>query len=92
MSDLNLEGAPDSPIERLNWLFEREVEFLRDLHVAYSRAYFDARLGGQLDDALGLHLHGKKKVLAMTRRENYRRGSSVRWQDNIDRRSAPYWD
>lgn len=87
-----LSGAPDNPVERLSWLFDQEVEFLREIHQLYSRAYFDARLSGELEQALALRLHGKKKVLAMTRRENHMRGSSVRWNDGLDRTSTAYWD
>lgn len=90
--DLTLDGAPDNAVERLSWLFAKEVELLQHLHGLYSRAYFDARLAGELDEALELHLHPKKKVLAMTRRENWQRGSSVRWNDGVDRTSTAYWD
>jgi hypothetical protein len=79
---------PDDPLERLLYLLEIEQLVERELEAAYSRAYFDARLTGQIDAAMDLRRHSRKDILAMTRRLNHEAGLQVSWGDGLDRRSV----
>lgn len=54
---------------------------LLELHDAYQRCYYRARVEQRFDAALDLHLHSKKQAIAFTRHENFRRGSSLKWGD-----------
>jgi hypothetical protein len=87
---LNLDDAPESPIERLLWLSGVMEEVKRELDADFARTYYEARVSGAFDTALGLGLHSKKRALAFTRRENERRGRTVRWNDGIDPTSTAY--
>lgn len=82
-SILNLDQAPVDALERLLWLSGVAEEAKAELDYAYRVAYFDARLERRLDAAIGLGLHRPRRVLAMTRAENERRGRSVRWGDDF---------
>lgn len=80
---LDLADLPDDPLERLAHLLDVEDQVRERLEAAYARAYYDARLTGQIDAAIALRRHGRWRILAMTRAENFRRGSSVRWGDSL---------
>lgn len=80
---LNLEQAPDDALKRLLWLSGVAEQAKTELEAAYRLAYYDARLEQRIHPALGLGLHGKKRVLAWTRAENESRGRSVRWGDGL---------
>ncbi|HVQ18899.1 MAG TPA: hypothetical protein VMT27_07675 [Actinomycetes bacterium] len=82
-SILNLKDAPDDPIERLIWLggVKEQVEAEMDRH--WTEAYFWSRFTGRLDTALGLGLHGRKRVMAYTRAGNESRGRTVKWGDGL---------
>lgn len=79
---LDLTGLPDDPLEALAFLLDVEAQVKGELERAYARTYFEARLGGVIDVAIDLRRHGRKRILAMTRRLNYEGGSSVRWRDS----------
>lgn len=85
-----VESPPHDALERLAWLTEKRREFDGWLEGEYQLAYFEARLTGRLEDALALALHGRKRVLAWTRRENSLRGRMVRWSDGADKTSTGY--
>ena len=81
---LNLEAMPHDPLEQLLWLKGVKAAVARELDEAYAEAYFNARLQGRFDAALGFGIHGKKKALALTRAANTRKDRQVRWGDGID--------
>jgi hypothetical protein len=87
---LNLDDAPESPIERLLWLSGVMEEVKRELDEEFASTYYEARVSGVFDSALAVGLHSKKKALAYTRKENERRGRTVRWGDRIDPTSTAY--
>ena len=87
---LNLGEAPDDAIQRLLWLSGVKEAAMRELDDAYAEAYFEARLTGRFDAALDLHLHGRKRALAMTRSVNNARRRMVRWGDGADPSSSAY--
>jgi hypothetical protein len=87
---LNLQEAPESPIERLMWLSGVMEEVKEELDAEFRRAYYEARLQKQLEPALALGLHSRKRILAYTRAENEKRGRTVRWQDGVDPTSTAY--
>lgn len=77
--DLDL---PGDPIRALLYLSGVHDAVARELDQQWRRAYFEARLTGRIDQALALHLHARKRVLAYTRAENERRGRVIRsWGD-----------
>lgn len=78
---LNLESAPDDPIERLVWLGGVKEAVEREMDEQWVQAYFWARFTGRLDAALDLGLHSRKRVMAYTRRGNEHAGRMVRWGD-----------
>lgn len=83
MSDtiLNLQDAPSDPIERLIWLGGVKEQVTKELDQAYTEAYFWSRFTGRLQQALDLHIHSRKKVMAYTRHGNEIAGRMVRWGD-----------
>lgn len=87
---LNLDAAPRDPIERLLWLTGVKERAAEELDDALGRAYFEARLERRLDSAIAAGPYAKKRVLALTRRENARRGRPVRWGDGVDPTSSAY--
>lgn len=87
---LNLDGAPEHPIERLAWLSGVMEEVRSELDSEYAAAYYEARLQRCLDQAVGLGLHSRKRALAYTRQENEKRGRTVRWGDGADPTSSAY--
>lgn len=78
---LDLEGMPKDPIERIVWLSGVQDAVDQVLNPIYQKAYYEARLTGRLKQALDLHEHPKKVVMAFTRHENEANGRSVRWGD-----------
>lgn len=87
---LNLDDAPEAPIERLMWLSGVMEQVRSELDAEFARAYYEARLQKQFPAALALRLHSRKRALAFTRQENERRGRTVRWQDGYDPTSTAY--
>lgn len=84
MTILNLDDAPDSPVERIVWLDGVMQAAKRELNLALQEAYFEARLQGLFQQALDLKLHPKKRALAWTRHENEARGRAIaRWNDDF---------
>lgn len=81
MAILNLEQAPDDPIQRLAWLGGVMDAVRNELDAEFQEAYFWARWTGRLDEALHLNLHSRKRILAWTRAENEARGRMIRWGD-----------
>lgn len=87
---LNLDDAPTDPIERLLWLSGVKEQVQRELDEDFARTYYAARVEGVFEVALGVGLHSKKKALSFTRKENERRGRTVRWNDGLDPTSTAY--
>jgi hypothetical protein len=87
---LNLEQMPTDPIERVMWLSGVKEQVTRELDDQFSEAYFQARLEHRLETAIKAGPFAKKRVLAYTRRENQRRGRTVRWGDGQDPTSTAY--
>jgi hypothetical protein len=79
---IDFTAAPTDPIERLMWLSGAREAFDQQLAAEFQKAYFDARRTARFDVALGLHLHSKKRALAMTRHENEARGRMLKWRDS----------
>jgi hypothetical protein len=90
MSILSTSEAPDDPIERLLWLSGAAEAAKAEIEDAFAKAYFEARLSGRLDAAVGLGLHSKSTVLRLTRRENNASQRMVRWGDGADATSSAY--
>jgi len=79
---MDFSQAPEPPIARLLWLSGVMEEAKAELNSEYQRTYFQARSQGMLADAVGLGLHSRKTILAMTRHENQALGVPVRrWED-----------
>lgn len=87
---LNLDDAPKDPIERLVWLSGVKEQATSELEAELGKAYFEARLSGRFDAAVLAGPYAKKRVLALTRHENERRGRTVRWNDGLDPTSSRY--
>lgn len=82
MGLIDFSSAPTDPIERLVWLGGIDRALRAEVESEWQRSYFEARLEGRFDAALGLNLHSKKRALAWTRRENESCGRVVaRWRD-----------
>mgnify|MGYP000872330280 CR=1 FL=1 len=90
MPILNLSNLPNDPIERLLWLSGVQTAVTTELDAAFAEAYFDARLQGRFETAMGLGLHGKKRALAFTRHHNNINRRLVRWGDSLDPTSTLY--
>jgi hypothetical protein len=90
MALLNLDAAPDDPIERIMWLSGVLNRAETELDEQLAKAYYEARLQRRLEPAISAGPYNRKKVLALTRRENERRGRSVRWNDGADPTSTAY--
>lgn len=87
---LNLSDMPHDPIERIMWLSGVQEQVEKELDAAFGAAYYTARLQRRLDTAVSAGPHARKKVLAYTRRENQKRGRSVRWGDGADPTSTAF--
>lgn len=82
MQILDFSQAPESPLARLMWLSGAMEEAKAEVNAEYQRTYFAARTQGMLADAVGLGLHSRKTILAMTRHENQSLGVPIRrWDD-----------
>ena len=90
MSILNLTDAPTDPIERIAWLAGVHEAVASELDSAFSEAYFNARLSGRFEAAVSAGPYARKRALAYTRRENQRRGRTIRWNDGLDMTSTAY--
>jgi len=90
MGMLDLSDAPLDPIERLLWLSGASEQAKKEIEEAFSRAYFEARLSGRFDAAVGLGLHSRSTALRFTRRENNASQRMVRWGDHLDPSSSAY--
>lgn len=88
--NINTDEAPTDPLERLIWLSGVQAVVDRELRAEYEAAYFTLRLERRLEAAMALRLHSKKRILAMTRAENQRRGRQVRWGDGVDATSTAF--
>lgn len=87
---LDLSEAPHDAAERLLWLSGVKQAVETELNDEYADAYATLRREGRLDWAIAQKLHGKKRILAMTRRWNRERGRMIRWNDQIDRTSSAF--
>lgn len=82
MSILNLDDMPTDPVERIGWLGGVMDAAREELEAAFTEAYFEARLQGQLGAAISLRQHSRKRILAFTRKANEAKGRIVkRWPD-----------
>jgi len=79
---IDFSEAPADALQRLVWLSGAKAAFDAQVDALWQRSYFEARLTGRFEAALGLHLHSKKRALAFTRAENERRGRPMRWGDS----------
>jgi hypothetical protein len=77
---MDFSDAPDDPLERIVWLDELRKDFLDTIDTHLQPAYFECRQQNRLDAAVAMGPHGKKVALAMTRRENEKRGRQIRWK------------
>lgn len=87
---LNLNDAPEDPIERIMWLTGVKEQATAELDAAFGAAYFAARLEHRLDTAIKAGPFARKRVLAYTRKENQKRGRTIRWGDGADPTSTAY--
>jgi hypothetical protein len=87
---LDLSAAPADPVERVMWLSGVKAQVTRELDAAFASAYFHARLQGRLEPAVTAGPYSRKRVLAYTRHENRRTGTTVRWGDGLDPTSTAY--
>lgn len=90
MTILNLAEAPSETLQRAAWLSGVHEAVQRELEQEYASVYFDARLGGFLQQAVNLGPHSMRQALALTRAENNRRNRMVRWADGLDRTSSAF--
>lgn len=77
--------APQDPIERLVWLSGAQEAFDTQVNAMWQAAYFEVRQTGRLQTAFDLAYHSHKRILAMTRAENERRGRQWKWNDGLSR-------
>lgn len=68
---------PTTDTDALSWAMAAQ----READEAWRECFFEARLGGWLEEAVRSSPHSRTQALAMTRAENERRGRSVRWGD-----------
>lgn len=86
MSILNLTDAPLDPIRKIAWLSGVLEQAKTELDDALAPAYFQARMEGpkRFEAAVRAGPYAMKTALALTRRENRKRGQMVRWGDGLD--------
>lgn len=89
---LNMQDAPEDPVERIMWLTGVKEQASAELDDALAEAYYNARLQRQLEAAVAAGPYARKRVLALTRRENEKRGRTVRWGDGADPTSTAVSD
>lgn len=91
MAILDLSGQPHDAAERLLYLSGVKQAVETELNEAYGETYAQLRREGRIEWAIEQGFHGKKRVLAMTRRWNREKaGRMVRWNDGIDRSSSAF--
>lgn len=90
MTILNLNEAPADPAARLTWMSGLNAAIERELDAAYAATYAQLRREGRLEWAIKQGLHGKKRILALTRKWNREQGQMVRWGDGADPTSSAY--
>lgn len=90
MSILNLGDMPDDPAQKLLWLSGVKQAVQTELDEEFASVYAQLRREGRLAWAIGVGLHGKKRILALTRQWNRSQASMYRWNDGLDRTSTVY--
>lgn len=79
---LNLDEAPQDPVQRIVWLDGVLAAVRKELNHALEDAYFEARVQGVFDVALRNGAASTKRALAYTRHGNEARGRVVKaWND-----------
>jgi hypothetical protein len=79
---LNLDEAPNDPIQRIIWLDGVMAAVRKELNHALEDAYFEARVQGVFATALEHGAASQKRAVAWTRHGNEARGRVVkRWND-----------
>lgn len=81
---LDFTDAPEDALRRIFWLGELAKLVDAEIDEQLQQAYFQARIEGRALAAIELAPHNKRDFIAMTRRENERRGRLVRWGDKLD--------
>lgn len=83
---LDLTEAPpiEEPVRRAAWLSGVMTAVSGELEAELAAAYFEARVLGVLPQAVEAGPYGMKRALKMTREQNRRRGSAIRWGDGLD--------
>lgn len=81
---LDLSAAPTDPVPRIMWLTGVHEQVNAELEAALADAYFEARFQGILTEAVAAGPYSMKRALKLTRGENRRRGSAIRWGDDLD--------
>lgn len=87
---LNLDAMPSDPAEALLWLTGVKQAVEQELDEAYAGTYARLRREGRMDWAISVGVHGKSRILALTRKWNREQGRMVRWGDGIDPSSTAY--
>lgn len=90
MGILKLDGMPDDPAQRLLWLSGVKQAAQTELDDLFAETYAALRHQGRIQWAIGQRLHGKKRILALTRQWNRQQGRMIRWNDGIDNTSTAY--
>lgn len=90
MTILNLNGLTGDPTHDLIWLGGVKQAVTAELDDAYAEVYAGLRREGRLEWAIKNGPHGKKRILALTRRWNRERGQMIRWNDGVDYSSSAY--
>lgn len=87
---MNLDDMPDDAAARLLFLSGVKQAVQTELDDVFAETYAALRHQGRIQWAFAQKLHGKKRILALTRRWNRQQGRMIRWGDNIDRTSSAY--
>jgi hypothetical protein len=82
MTLLDLTEAPREPVHRVLWLSELSNLLAEELHLAYRKAYFEARQQGTFEVAVEVGPFSRTVALAMTREHNEATGRQLRWEAN----------
>jgi hypothetical protein len=90
MAILNLSHMPADPAERLLWLSGVKQAAQTELDAQFAETYAALRYQGRIEWAINQRLHGKKRILALTRQWNRQQGRMVRWNDGLDPSSTAY--
>lgn len=89
---LDLTEAPpvEEPVRRAAWLSGVMAAVSAELEGELAVTYFEARVLGVFSQAVEAGPYGKKRALRLTREQNRRRGSAIRWGDGLDATSSNY--